>query len=216
MDEFIKILFISLILVSLLFGVLFIASKIMQGQRKKLVRSKSLSPRAHLHEYASRCGFSKNLLPYAYYPSYGRSGKLSGYVPCDEIAICSDGVLVMTVFDRAGTVDNSAPDVWVIEYDGGYKEVRSPLIAAERSKRAVKSILDKHGLYDVDVYSVVVLTNKSTVLRVDIDDALPAADLAEALDALGERMLIGVSGQFEIRKLLKDLSMTPDEIRKKM
>lgn len=214
MDTFVKILFITLILLLLLFGTLYVFSLITSYQKKRAGKHRSVSAREALHEYAKRCGSSKKLIPHSYFPLYGRNGRILKYVPCDEIAVCADGILVLTVFDRAGSVDNSSPDVWAVDDGARIREVTSPLVFAERSGKTVRSILAKHGMDDVEVFSAVVLTNKSTVLKIDSDDVLPASELGAVFAALHSKMTLGISRQFDIQKLLTELAVSAEEMHK--
>ena len=111
-----------------------LVSAFYHSQRSRARRKGKLNARQELEAFLLDTTYRRNVFAHLYFPVLVDGTKRTHhYQRVDAVVVTKGGVLVLTVFDKTGRIDNSRDDVWVVIQDDDRTEVESPVISMEKS-----------------------------------------------------------------------------------
>lgn len=178
-------------------------------------RNKQSTPRKELDSFLKDNVFRRNVFSSLYYPVLAEGTVRTHHRQrIDEVVVTNAGILILTVFDKLGRIDNSKDDVWVVIHDDDRKEIESPLSVAEKCRSAIHSIMKRAGYGKVPIYSTVVIMNDETIPLAGNDDLIFMSELEKLLYDMKRTSVLSKVEQFYISRILKNAGMTKEKIRK--
>lgn len=212
--------FLRIVLMILGGAVLFIVitaviSAFYNHQRNRVRKREKRPVREELTSFLLDNSYRRNVFSYLYYPVLAEGTvRTHHYQRIDEIVITNAGILILTVFDKIGRIDNSKDDVWVVIRDDERTEIESPLMTAEKCRDAIHAILKRSGYGKVPIYSTVVFTNDESIPLSGDDDIVFMSELEKLLHDMGRQSVLSKIEQFYLSRTLKSAGMTKEKIRK--
>ena len=213
--EFLRVVLIILGGGAAVILIMALISSFYHRQRNRARNSGRLSAREELKSFLLDNAYRKNVFSYLYFPVMNEGTvKTHHYQRADEIVVINGGVLILTVFDKSGRIDNDDGEVWVIIKDDDRSEIESPLVTAEKSKQAVHAVLKRAGYGKVPIYSSVIFTSDEAIPLSGDDDIIYMSELEKLLHDLGRQQVLGKIDQFYVSRAIKNAGMTREKIRK--
>ncbi|MBQ1846424.1 MAG: NERD domain-containing protein [Clostridia bacterium] len=192
-----------------------IISAFYNHQRNKARKREKKPVREELTDFLLDNSYRKNVFSYLYYPVLAEGTlRVHHYQRIDEIVITNAGILILSVFDKVGRIDNSKDDIWIIINDDNRTEIESPLVTAEKCRQAVHALLKRSGYGKVPLYSTVVFTNDGSVPLSGDDDIIRMSELEKLLRDMSRKQVLSKIEQFYLSRILKGSGLTKEKIRK--
>lgn len=186
------------------------------SQRNRARRKNKLNARQELEAYLLDTNYRKNVFSHLYFPVLVEgTARTHHYQRVDAAVVTKGGVLVLTVFDKTGRIDNSKDDTWVLIKDDDRFELESPVLSNEKSVAAIKGVLKRAGYGKVPVYSTVVFIYDEAIPLAGYDGIVYLSELEKLIHDMSKTQELGSIEQFYICRTLKRAGLTRETIRKK-
>lgn len=193
-----------------------LVSAFYHSQRNRARRKSRLNARQELEAFLLDTNYRRNVFAHLYYPVLVEgTARTHHYQRVDAVVVTKGGVLVLTVFDKTGRIDNSKNDTWVLIQDDDRTELESPEISSEKSTAAIKGVLKRSGYGKVPVYSTVVFIYDEAIPLAGYDDIVYLSELEKLIHDMNKSSELGSVEQFYICRTLKRAGLTRETIRKK-
>lgn len=213
--EFLRIVLIILGGAVIFIVITAVVSAFYNHQRTKARKREKKPVREELTDFLLDNSYRRNVFSYLYYPVLAEGSlRVHHYQRIDEIVITNAGILILSVFDKAGHIDNSKDDIWTVVLDDNRSEIESPLVTAEKCRQAVHALLKRSGYGKVPLYSTVVLTNDGAVPLSGEDDIVFMSELERLLHDMSRKQVLSKIEQFYLSRILKGAGLTKEKIRK--
>ncbi|MBP5208294.1 MAG: NERD domain-containing protein [Clostridia bacterium] len=184
-------------------------------QRDRARKGKSLSPREELDYFLTDNNYRQNVFISLYFPVLAEGTvKTHHYQRADAVVVTNGGILILTVFDRPGRIDNADDELWVVIKDDDRREIESPLVSAEKCKQAIHAVMKRAGYGKVPIYSTVIFINDESIPLAGDDDIVYMSELEKLLHDLGRQSVLGKIDQFYVSRAIRSAGMTKEKIRK--
>jgi hypothetical protein len=193
-----------------------LVSAFYHNQRNRARRKDNLNSRQELEAFLLDTNYRRNVFAHLYYPVLvDGTARTHHYQRVDAAVVTKGGVLVLTVFDKTGRIDNTREDIWVQIQDDDRSELESPVISSEKSKTAIKGVLKRAGYGKVPVYSSVVFIYDETIPLAGYDDIVYLSELEKLIHDMNKTSKLGSIEQFYICRTLKRAGLTKETIKRK-
>lgn len=192
-----------------------LVSTFYHSQRKRERTKNKLNAKQELEAFLADTSYRRNVFSRLYFPVLVEgTARTHHYQRVDDVVVTSGGILILTVFDKIGRVDNSREDIWVQIKDDDRFEIESPLVSLGKSTAAIKGVLKRAGYGKVPVYSTVVFIYDETIPLSGYDDIVYLSELEKLLHDLNKQSTLGSVEQFYVSRTLKRAGMTKAKIQK--
>lgn len=213
MDIFVTVLVIVLILLFLLVAAYVVYLLLRKSRYNKMLTQK-LSSVAMFHETVCSEYFRSNVFTGFFFPSAkDKNGIIRKYSKLDSVILTRGGIVIVTLCDRCGRIDNTKQSVWVQCIDNKVLEFENPETRTENGKRIVASILRENNIMNIPMYSAVVFTEKNTELLAEKDNVFVLNDFTQMIKQLNYENALSVMEMFTIRKLLDTYKRRASEVK---
>ncbi|MBQ6559092.1 MAG: NERD domain-containing protein [Clostridia bacterium] len=193
-----------------------LVSAFYHSQRSRARRKGKLNARQELEAFLLDTTYRRNVFAHLYFPVLVDGTKRTHhYQRVDAVVVTKGGVLVLTVFDKTGRIDNSRDDVWVVIQDDDRTEVESPVISMEKSRAAIKGVLKRAGYGKVPIYSTVLLAYDEAIPLSDYEGIVYLSELEKLIHDMNKIPEFGSIEQFYICRTLKRAGLTKETIKRK-
>lgn len=214
--DFIRILIIVAEAAILVILIAALISAFYHSQRNRARKKGRLSPRHELEAFLLDTNFKKNIFTKLYFPVLVEgTARTHHYQRVDEVVVTRGGVLVLTLFDKAGRIDNTRDDIWVQIKDDERFELESPVITENECKKAVSGVLKRAGYGKVPIYSTIVFAYDEAVPLAGYDNMVYMSELEKLIHDFKKSSKLGSIEQFYICRAIKSSGLTRDKIVKK-
>ena len=193
-----------------------LVSAFYHSQRNRARRKDNLNSRQELEAFLLDTNYRRNVFAHLYYPVLADgTARTHHYQRVDAAVVTKGGVLVLTVFDKTGRIDNARDDIWVLIKDDDRTELESPVISSDKSKAAIKGVLKRAGYGKVPIYSTVVLMYDEAIPLAGYDDIVYMSELEKLIHDMSKTSKLGSIEQFYISNALKRAGLTKETIKRK-
>ena len=193
-----------------------LVSSIYHSQRNRARKKDRLNARQELEAFLLDTNYRRNVFAHLYFPVLVEgTARTHHYQRVDAAVVTKAGVLVLTIFDKTGRIDNSRDDVWVVIQDDDRSEAESPFISLDKCKTAVKGVLKRAGYGKVPVYSAVVFIYDEAIPLSGYDGIVYLSELEKLMHDMQKTAELGSIEQFYICRTLSRAGLTKEIIKRK-
>ncbi|MBO4421993.1 MAG: NERD domain-containing protein [Clostridia bacterium] len=213
--DFIRILIIVAVVAVVGLIIAALISAFYHSQRNRARKAGKLTPRRELEAFLLDTNYRRNVFSHLYFPVIEEgTAKPRHYQRIDEVVVTKGGVLILTVFDKNGRIDNSGKDTWIQIKDDERFEIESPLITAEKNKDLIRVVLKRAGYGKVPIYSTVVFMHDDAIPLSGYDDMIYMSELEKLLRDMNKMSVLGGIEQFYVCRALKSSGLSRQTIIK--
>ena len=193
-----------------------LVSAFYHSQRSRARKKSKLNARQELEAFLLDTNYRRNVFAHLYFPVLVDGTKRTHhYQRVDAVVVTKGGILVLTVFDKTGRIDNSRDDIWVIINDDDRIETESPTVSSEKSRSAIKGVLKRAGYGKVPVYSTVIFIYDEAIPLSGYEGIVYLSELEKLIHDLNKTPELGSIEQFYICRTLSRAGLTRETILKK-
>ncbi len=213
--DFIQILLIGAGVAVAAIVIAALVSAFYHNQRNRARKKTRLTAKQELETFLLDTNFRQNVFSHLYFPVLAEgTARTHHYQRVDDVIVTKAGVLILTVFDKSGRIDNSRSDIWVQIKDDDRFELESPEVSLQKSTEAVRGVLKRAGYGKVPVYSTVVFIYDEAIPLSSYDDIVYMSELEKLLHDMNKQSELGNIEQFYICRTLRRAGLTKEKIIK--
>ena len=191
-------------------------SSIYHSQRNRARKNDRLNARQELEAFLLDTNYRRNVFAHLYYPVLVEgTARTHHYQRVDAAVVTKAGILVLTIFDKSGRIDNSRDDTWVVIKDDDRNEVESPFVSSDKCKAAIKGVLKRAGYGKVPVYSEVIFIYDEAIPLSGYDGIIYLSELEKLINDMQKTPELGNIEQFYICRTLKRAGLSKETIKRK-